>query len=238
MSIKENDFIELDYTGTLEDGSLFDTTSEETAKRNKMKSDGASYRPVVICVGENQIVPGLDQFVIGKEAGKEYILTLPPEKAFGIKDVKKIRLVPLNVFKKQGIMPVPGLQVSIDGMRATLLRANGGRILVDFNHPLAGKTVNYRITIKRCVTDVTEQIKSYMKKLTDLPVEVKLNSETGTAAIVLSQELPKEITKELAQRIQKLTAIKSVVFARKEEEKSKPKSTRQETLGKTETAEW
>ena len=140
MGIAKHDFIELDYTGRLSDGTVFDTTSEETARQGGGPgSEKAEPKPAIVCVGERQVVPGLDDALVGKELNASYTVTLKPEQAFGRKDAKKIRLVPSQTFREQRVMPHPGLQVEIDNHLATVLSVSGGRGLVAFHPPLPTK---------------------------------------------------------------------------------------------------
>lgn len=92
--VKLKDFISLDYTGKLADGTVYDTTVKKVAEENDLPTEKRIFTPVTICVGENQILPGLDEELIDKEIGKEYTITLPPEKAFGKRDVKKMTSSP------------------------------------------------------------------------------------------------------------------------------------------------
>lgn len=216
MALQKQDFIEIEYVGTVDDNILFDTTSAEAAKKHGVYNEKAAYRPTIICIGESQVVPGLDEFLGGKEVGKQYMVKVPSEKGFGKKDVKLIRLVPMHIFQGQNIKPMPGLQLNIDGVRATVLRVSGGRIMVDFNHPLAGKDLTYEIAVKRKVTDQKEQIASYIKNLTGLQPEVSL--EENNAEIKLSFELPKEIADNITKKLKELTKIGSVKFTKEKDE--------------------
>lgn len=201
--VSKKDFIEIGYIGRLADGTIFDTTDEATAKKHSIQSENTEYRPITICVGERQVVPGLDDALAGKDLNKDYTITVPAEKAFGKKDAKNIRLIPMRTFQKQNIMPQPGLRINIDGSIATVLRVSGGRILVDFNHPLAGKEITYTLNIKRKITDKKEQIESYLKRVFPLPVTVSIKEQKAT--ITFSQELPKAITSELSKKLKELT---------------------------------
>src|SRR3989344_2875820 len=127
MVLKEHDFVEIDYIGKIAHGVVFDTTFAEVAKKHNLK-DKSTYKPITICIGEQQVLKGIDKSLVGKEVGNTYIVTLSPEDAFGKKDPKLIRLVPLRTFHKQKVQPQPGLQVDIDGSIATVLRVSGGRV--------------------------------------------------------------------------------------------------------------
>ena len=220
MSINKKDFVELEYTGkTKDDNTVFDTTDEKVAKDNELQTENAKYGPVVICVGESQVLPGLDKNLEGKETGKEYSVELKPEDAFGKKDAKLIQLVQTSKFIKQNIQPMPGLQLNIDGMMATIKTVSGGRTLVDFNHPLAGKDIIYTFKINKVLTDDKEKLKSYLKlglALEDVDVELK----EGNADIKLKKDIPKEAKDQLNKKITELIpSIKKANFIIKEEAK-------------------
>ena len=161
-TIKKNDFIELNYTGKLTDGKVFDTTEEKVAKDNGIYQEKMNFSPAVICVGEKQILPGLDEELIGKEINKEYEIKLTAEKAFGKRDVKKVKIVPISTFKEHNVEPQPGLQIDVDGKMGTVMRKAGGRVIVNFNHPLSGKEVIYSIKVNKIITDNKEKIVSFL----------------------------------------------------------------------------
>ena len=224
MTIKKNDFIEIEYTGKIkEDEMVFDTTDEKVAKDNGLEQENTNYGPVTICVGENQVLPGLDKALEGKEEGKDISVELGPEDAFGKKDAKLIQLVQTSKFKKQGIQPMPGLQVNIDGTMATIKTVSGGRTLIDFNHPLAGKDVVYTVKINKIVKDDTKKLEAYINValgIKDVDVEIK----EGKATVGLKAELPKEITCQLSEKIKNvITSIKEIDFVAKKDEKSPKK---------------
>ena len=199
MTIKEKDFIEIDYTGKLIDGTVFDTTLEEVAKKNSIHNDKTKYNPLVVCVGEQQVVRGLDKALVGKEIGKNFTIKVTADQAFGKKDIKMIKLVPMSVFRKQNIMPQPGLQLNIDGQIVTILRANGGRILVDFNHPLAGKEISYEVKINKTITDPSEKIKSYLR--VSFPISQEVSVHENKAIVYIPGDLPKELTEPISKKL-------------------------------------
>jgi len=85
------------------------------------------------------------------------------EKPYGNRDPAKIRVVPIRAFHKNRINPVPGLPVTLDGVYAVVKSVSGGRVVVDFNHPLAGRTVKYVLKIRSLVVDTVEKIKAIAK---------------------------------------------------------------------------
>ncbi|MBW3001538.1 peptidylprolyl isomerase [Candidatus Woesearchaeota archaeon] len=221
MAVKKDDFIEIEYTGRLkEDNAVFDTTIEQVAKDNDVHNPNAEYGPVIICLGEGQIVPGLDEALQGKELGKQTV-ELPPEKAFGKKDAKLIQMVPLMKFTQHEIKPFPGLQINIDNMLGTVKTVSSGRVLVDFNHPLSGKDLIYEIEIKRVVTDKKEQIDSLLKLLIGVK-DAKIEIKDNKAKVELKAQLPPQVAEQLTKKIKDLVKV-DVEFAKEGEKKEEPK---------------
>lgn len=136
--IKKGDIVELSFTGRLENGEVFDTTDSNIIKNAKN---------VIIKVGNNEVVKGLDEALENKEIGKDYEVTISPEKGFGKRDPNLIRVYPLAEFRKHKIEPYPGLALELDGAYARVKSVNGGRVIVDFNHPLSDHTLKYSFKI-------------------------------------------------------------------------------------------
>jgi FKBP-type peptidyl-prolyl cis-trans isomerase 2 len=162
MAIKKGDFIEVEYTGKTE-GQVFDSTSEAVAKEAGLNPK-ATYKPAIICIGEGQLLKGLDEFLEGKELGK-HTVTVPPEKAFGKKDAKLLKLIPASKFKAAKIQPFVGMEVNVDNHYGVVRSISGGRITVDFNHPLASKELTYEVEVKRMVEKPEEQVASLLDNI-------------------------------------------------------------------------
>lgn len=148
------DFVKIDYTAAVKDGGVFDTTDSEIAKKENIFDSKRVYGPLPVIVGEGQVVKGLDEILAGLNASDEREVEIPPEKAFGVRDASLIRLVPMKVFKQQGINPIPGMPVELDGRHARVQTVAGGRVRVDFNHELAGRTLKYKVkVVSKAVSD-------------------------------------------------------------------------------------
>jgi len=158
MPIKANDFVEIEYTGRLKEGDIvFDTTDADVAKAHSLPK--AMYGPVVVVVGQGQLLKGLEAQLIGKEPGS-YAIELAAEHAFGKKNAKLIQLVPAKKFLEQKIQPVPGLQINIDDMICVVRQVTGGRVMVDFNHPLAGRSVEYSFKVNQVHSDAASKVQA------------------------------------------------------------------------------
>lgn len=219
MTIKKNDYVTIEYTGMLkESGQVFDTTNEEVAKKEKIHNPKIKYGKVTICVGQHQILPAIDKAVEGKAENTKFTLELTPENAFGKKNAKLIRLIPSKVFTKQRIQPFNGLEVQIDGMNGVVRSSSGGRIMVDFNHPLAGKDIKYEIKIDNKVVDTKAKVAAYLEMT--LGVKAPKMTITGDKAEI-EMQIPPQITKALADRlVDTIPEIKTVEFVHKKEEKN------------------
>jgi FKBP-type peptidyl-prolyl cis-trans isomerase 2 len=209
MAIKKKDFVELEYTAKLkEEDIIFDTTDEALAKKENIHSEKMEYGPIIICVGEQHVIKGLDSKIEGKEPGT-YTFEIPAEEAFGKKNPQLIQLISTAKFRQQKITPMPGLQINIDGTIGTVKTVTGGRTMVDFNHPLSGKDVVYEIKITRIVTDKTEKAKALLKTLIQVK-DADIKVENDEAKIKLKQELPKEITEKISEKVKDLAGFKKV----------------------------
>ncbi|MBW3004182.1 peptidylprolyl isomerase [Candidatus Woesearchaeota archaeon] len=219
-TIKKKDFVEVEYIGRLKDNNaLFDTTDKDLATKENVFNPRMEYGPVIICIGEGHILKAIDEFLEGKELDKEYALALEPEQAFGKKNAKLLKIIPASIFKKQKINPVPGLQVNIDGVYGIIKTVTGGRTIVDFNHPLAGRGVIYTLKALRIITDTKEKAQSLLKMLLNLS-NIDLELENNTLRINVNKEAPVEIQSRLNEKITALIPeIKKVEYVLKSLEK-------------------
>jgi len=157
--LEKNDFIELEFIGRIKDtNEVFDTNIEEEAK--KLNLDFKS-RPLIVCLGQNMTLPAIDDFLIGKPIG-DYKLELKADKAFGLRRRELLKTMPVSVFSKQNINPQAGMVFSFDNMLGKITAVSGGRVIVDFNNPMAGKDVIYELKVKRKVDDEKEKVKALM----------------------------------------------------------------------------
>tara|TARA_Y100000310_G_scaffold138289_2_gene137274 strand:- start:67232 stop:67903 length:672 start_codon:yes stop_codon:yes gene_type:complete len=222
MTIQKGDFVELDFVGRIkETNQIFDLTDEKLAKKENIHDPKQTYGPKIICVGEQQLVKGIDKFLIGKEL-KTYTIDVTPEQGFGKKDARLLKLVPLSTFKKEKIQPFPGLQLNIDNHLGIVRTVSGGRIIVDFNHPLAGRNLIYELTIKRQVKDTQEQLQHYLNNLFNKEVKCKVEKDKAT----ITMTVPEHLQKPLKEQVQKvIPALKEITL--EEEKATKPKTTTQ-----------
>jgi len=169
MAIENGVFIRLSYTGSIE-GIPFDTTSEETAKASGIFNEKSRYGPMVIRVGSGHVIPGLDEALTGAEAGVEQTVTVAPEKGFGSHDREQVKAYPFKAFEKK---PTIGTRISQDKKEGVVVDIIGQRALVDFNHPLAGKELEYTFTIEEIVTDDVEKMQGMIRLFSGRDIDLE-----------------------------------------------------------------
>jgi peptidylprolyl isomerase len=191
LSIKNGDFILVNYTLKIkETGETVGTTLESVAKETKLYRGEEKYEPFFIVVGEGWVPKGLDEALTGVEIGKASTVEIPPEKGYGARDPKKVRLVPLRKFSAEGLTPVPGLQVNVDGKVAQVRSVGAGRVQVDYNHPFAGKTLLYDLTLVKVVETEEDKIRNLIHKRISPVEQEKFNIKIQDGKVEV--EIPEE----------------------------------------------
>jgi FKBP-type peptidyl-prolyl cis-trans isomerase SlyD len=183
MTIQKGDFIRVSYTGKNDD-RVFDTTNEEVAKANDIYNEKGKYGGDVIIVGAGHTVAGLDEDLVGKEVGYSGNVTIPPEKAFGIRNPELIETIPITKFEQK---PQVGMPVQVDGRQGVVIRAIGRMVQVDFNRFLAGQTVTYDYEIKEKVEDNEAKVKGLLALY--LGKEFSIEMKDGTATVEIEPDL-------------------------------------------------
>ena len=138
MAVKKGEWIKVEYEGTFDDGTVFDST----------KMNGGA--PLKFQVGMGQLVKGFDDSVIDKNIGDEYTIKLEPSEAYGELKEGITQRVPKAQFPK-GVDLQPGLMLMVMGpqgqMPASIKSIEGDEVVIDLNHPMAGKVLNFKIRI-------------------------------------------------------------------------------------------
>ena len=165
MPLQKGDFILLDYVGKVkETGEVFDTTIEEVARKERLYKEGEIYEPKLIVLGEGWILKALEEEILKLDVGTKSTIEIPPEKAFGPRDPEKVKLVPLRRLVAKGITPQIGMRVEYEGKMATVRTVGAGRVQLDFNPPLAGKTLVYEVTVQKKLEIKTEKINALIHR--------------------------------------------------------------------------
>jgi len=190
MAVKAGDFLLVNFILKVkESGETVDTTYDAVAKDTHLHREESTYGPRFIILGEGWLPKGLEDSLVGLDIGKQTTVELPPDKGFGTRDPAKMRLVPLRRFREQGV-PTPGTQIELDGRAATVRAVGAGRVQVDYNHPLAGRTLIYEVSIEKVVEDDNEKILNIISKRIPEVDRTKFGVERNSSDLTI--EVPEE----------------------------------------------
>jgi peptidylprolyl isomerase len=165
MPFKKGDFILVNYTAKVsETGETFDTTIEEVAKQEGIYKEGGLYEPSLVAIGEGWVLKALDEALLNLKLKKTEKIEIPPEKAFGNRDPEKVKLSPLRKLTSQGVTPQVGMRLEVDNRLATVRTIGSGRVLLDFNPPLAGKTLVYEVTVQKKLTKTEDKLRALVHR--------------------------------------------------------------------------
>lgn len=146
MRIANNTVVAIDYTLTDADQQVIDT------------SEGG--QPLKYLHGHGNIIPGLEEQLEGKAAGDEIEVAVPPEKAYGAHDDRLLKEVPRSMFEGvDEIKPGMQFQATTQSGQVTMMsvaKVEGDKVTVDANHPLAGKTLHFKVAVVE-VRQATEE---------------------------------------------------------------------------------
>ena len=154
--------------------TLFDTTHEEVAKKENKFEEKKVYTEQPVVVGKARLFVGLEDALLGCAVGDSKEVTIPAEKAAGARDARLVELKTEREFLRQEITPELGMEVSIGGRRGTVTSLAAGRVRIDFNNPLAGKTVKYTFKVTKKASTPEDRIKAILDMDYGLAEQFKL----------------------------------------------------------------
>ncbi|NHJ86574.1 MAG: peptidylprolyl isomerase [Asgard group archaeon] len=160
MAIKTGDFLKIKFNLKVkETGQVIETTDEGVAKKNNIYDEKNNYGPRLMIVGnEEMFLKRLNDEIVGKDVGVKFKVSIPPEETFGFKDPSKIKVLGRKELISKNIIPEIGKQIQWGNQTGLVLSVTGGRVRVDFNHPLVGQVIIYEI-------EIVEKINGTKKKL-------------------------------------------------------------------------
>ncbi|MEM4587115.1 MAG: FKBP-type peptidyl-prolyl cis-trans isomerase [Candidatus Jordarchaeales archaeon] len=217
--ISKGDFVLVDLTGRVKDGEIFETTLKDVAEKEGIYDENEVYEPRLVVVGENWVFPEIDSTLESMKIGETK--TVEIKNAFGEWKRENVKSFSVKEFLKNNINPKPGMRVRIGGRLATIKKVGGGRVRVDMNHPYAGKTIVYEVSVVKKITDNNEKIKALIKRrMPKIPLE-KVKIEVGSEGKSITIEIPKEtffvdgvqfVKFGLARDLKKYIGFEEVIF--------------------------
>ena len=138
MPVKKGNIIKVEYEGKLKDGTVFDSTEKHG-------------EPLKFEVGTGQLITGFDKAVIGMKKGEEKQIELEPSEAYGDHNPKLVKKIPKSQLPKNEELAT-GMILMLtlpngDQITASIIEIDDESITLDLNHPLAGKTLNFKIKV-------------------------------------------------------------------------------------------
>ncbi len=146
--VSNGDTVKVNYTGSFENGEVFDSSIEEKAKGSENYNPQRKYEPMPVKVGTGQLIKGFEKALLGMKIGEEKEVTISPEEAYGNVDPNRVQTVPMNAFEEAKISPEVGLMLNTEGGIGKITKVNSDDVEIDFNSPMAGKTLVFNIKVE------------------------------------------------------------------------------------------
>ena len=202
--IKENDFVMINFVGRITaTNQIFDLTDKSVAEKENIKGD-YNFSPVLVIPGGNYVLKAVSDSLLNKNIGDKYEVTVAPKDGFGEFDRKLIKTYGLSVFRGNNINPSVGDMIMLDDRMATVLAINSGRVLVSYNHPLAGKELKYRIEVLSIIEDNKDKCSAIFEHYTGKKpdsVEIQGDSVKFTAKDDIKSYIKDGISQDIKKYI-------------------------------------
>jgi len=245
MALKNGDFILIEYTVRVkETGNIVDTTNEEIARKEGIYDSNRLYGPELVVIGRGWVIKGLDEALKELEPGTEKEIIVPPEKAYGTRDPGKIKVFSIREFRRRGIDVKLGDVIEYGGQTGIVKSISGGRVVVDFNHPLAGKTLIYKVKVVRKLEDPVDKAKALAARHLGLKME-DVDLEYNVEEKELCIRIPTRIMTRKDIQYAKIALVSNIyeflkedvkkivfqeIFERKEEKAPEKKEVKEEAV--------
>ena len=191
MTFTKGSLILIDYTAKVKDSNeIVETTTAEDAKKHNIFQENVKYQPKLVSVGESWVLKGLDDALAGAKAGDKLTVDVTPDKGFGERDSGKVRMIPLRKLGEDADKVTVGDTIEVDQKTGVVRFVGSGRVQVDFNHRLAGKTIVYDVNVIKALESAEDKISAILKRhmpVEDSKIVSKLNGNT------LDVTIPEEI---------------------------------------------
>ena len=212
--MKDGDIVYIDYVAKIkENDQIFDLTIEEIAKEKGIFDPRVKYKPIPLIIGEKMVIKGLEEGLKKMKIGEKRMFEIPPEDAFGTRKEYLIKLIPQSIFRENKIEPEIGKVITINGRVGRIMSISGGRVKVDFNHPLAGKTLIYEVKIVKKAKMKNEKINAILSCFLDFKEnDIEIKGNEHVEIILKKMEVPLLTRKRIADLIKKYTNSKKVRF--------------------------
>ena len=191
MGFVKGSLILIDYTAKVKDSDeVVETTIVDEAKKYNLFQDNIKYQPKLVSVGESWVLKGLDDALASAKTGDKLKVDVTPDKGFGERDSGKVRMIPLRKLGEDADKVGVGDTIEVDQKTGVVRFVGSGRVQVDFNHRLAGKTVVYDVNVLKALETNEDKVNGILKR--HLPVEdSKISSKLTDNSLDVT--IPEEI---------------------------------------------
>jgi len=151
MTITTGDDVTFEYTGRLDDGTVFDSSRESVAEDAGLveAQPDREYAPLTVEVGSGQVIEGMEEGLLGMDAGETETIEIPPEKAYGEWTEEHVQEFDTDELSEMlGQRPEEGAFLEAqNGQHGEIVHVDDETVRVDFNPDLAGETLEFEIEI-------------------------------------------------------------------------------------------
>jgi len=172
LTFSKSSLILVDYTAKVKDtDDIFDTTIEADAKKHSIYEENVKYQPKLVSIGEVSypVLKGLDEALAKTSVGEKLTVEVTPDKGFGERDTKKVRMIPVRKLGEDAEKVSVGDTIEVDNKRGIIRYIGSGRVQVDYNHRYAGKTILYDVNVIKSLDSTSDKVDGILKNR--LPVE-------------------------------------------------------------------
>ena len=162
--IKKSDVVHVDFeTWIVESNEIYATSKEELAKEHDIYDEKIVYEPKAVIVGVGRELKGIDDSFLKASVGEENEIEIPPSEGAGVRDPKLVELHSIRGFLRRDIEPKVGLEVTLKNKTGLITAVTAGRVRVDFNHPLAGKTLRYKYKVVDKAETIEDKLRGILE---------------------------------------------------------------------------
>ena len=200
VTLQAGDLVRIAFTATLDStNSVFESTDDRVAKASGIYSDKVLYGPRLVIYGRGFMIPGLEEGLVQIQTGQAAKIHVPFEKAFGPRIPDLVRVMNEKELRDSGVQPFVGLILNIDGVQARVKSVSSGRVMLDFNHPLANENVTYHLELLEVITDPAQKAKALG---TEYHTSLKIDKNGEKSTILIPAILGADRARSLAVMLQ------------------------------------
>jgi peptidylprolyl isomerase len=190
MTLDKGSLVLINYTAKIKDtNKIFETTLEEEAKKSELYDPTRKYVPKLVSVGEGWVLKGLDEALEKANSGDKFDVVITPDKAFGERNPSKVRMIALRKLGDRADDVKIGDEIEMNQRTGIIRFVGSGRVQIDFNHRLAGRTLAYQVEIIKKLQESGEKVLSLIKRR--IPVDddkIKFFLDGSNLTIELPEE--------------------------------------------------